>query len=138
MAKVLTKVAGGLILLGVAGPTHADRLFDVCEARMAKQSHIDSELGSCGAAWMQRAESRLAAAWKRALSDNGGPQTEQGRALLDEQHAWIKFKEKACLRYELQSSGTLSRFHDANICVAEIIEDRISELASNLQGKALG
>ncbi|MGI4731608.1 MAG: lysozyme inhibitor LprI family protein [Janthinobacterium lividum] len=136
--KVFISFAGGLMLMGVAGPAHADRLFDACEAKLVKQSHIDSEMGSCGAAWVGRAEKWLATSWKRALSSVGESQTDQGRALLNEQRAWIGFKDKACLRYELQSSGTLSRFHDANICIAEIIEDRISELSGNLHDKALG
>ena len=130
-------IATVLLFMAASPVARADRAFDVCEARLAKQSHIDSELGSCGAAWVERSETRLAAAWKLALTNVGGSQTEQGRALLEEQRAWIVFKQKACLSYEVQSAGTLSRFHDANVCLAEVIEDRISELSGNLHGKSL-
>ena len=133
----LPAVFTAALLLAASGPAQADRLFDACEAKLAKESHTDLNLGSCGAAWVARAEQRLAVVWKGALAAVGGSQTEQGGALLEEQRAWITFKEKACLSFEVQSSGTLSRFHDANVCLAEIIEDRVSELSGTLRGKSL-
>ena len=126
------------VLLGAAPllPASADALFDRCEATVAKTAVMDSALAPCGSAWVAREEARLKLTWKRALADADGAGSEEGKALLDEQRAWIAFKDKACRRYEVSSAGTLDRFHDAYVCRARIIDDRINELGG-LRGDGL-
>ncbi|UAJ09135.1 lysozyme inhibitor LprI family protein [Glacieibacterium megasporae] len=124
-----------LILLAATPlPASADAIFDRCNA--ATKAVTDSDLAPCGSAWVAREEVRLKLAWKRALDEVDGARSEQGKALLDEQRAWIAFKDKACRRYDVMSAGTLGRFHDAYVCRAQIIGDRINELGG-LRGDGL-
>lgn len=134
-------VAAGVMWTAMAvGSAHADQLFDRCEKAALKTMDRDSDLAPCGGAWLARAEARLKDAWKKAsdaLGEDYGQESDQGKALREEERAWVFFKDKACRRYDLMSAGTLGRFHDANVCRAQIIEDRINELTGDLQGRSL-
>ena len=136
--RLKTLLAATLICSGyVFGPAHADAAYDRCEKAAIAKTAVDSNLAPCGVELLQREELKLKLAWKKALQEVDGSKSEQGSALLDEQRAWIFFKDKACHQYDLIQAGTLGRYHDAYVCRALIIEDRILELGG-LRGQGLG
>jgi len=121
----------------VSSAVQADPQFDRCEKRSTAHK-LDIELGACGAAWVKREEVLLNAAWARVLASfKQDTPADYKQAMMDEQQAWLAFKDKACRQFDLMSAGTLGRFHDANVCRAEVIEDRVSQVTSNLRGKSL-
>lgn len=86
------------------------------------------EYSQCYADAMQRADVRLNAAWKVALGDVGGRDSDAGKALVGEQRIWIAFKEQACNFYWTKDFGSLHRSIIGPACALDIVKARISQL----------
>ena len=79
----------------------------------------------CGGVLLQSQEARLNATW-RAVYQKLDKSAKA--ALLDEQRAWIVFKDKSCGLYRGFSFGREGQVIDFYMCRATVLTDRINEL----------
>ena len=83
----------------------------------------------CAVAWRKRQDTELNAVWKDALATVGGRKSNAGKLLVEEQRAWITFKDKACNFYWLQPEfGSMHRGYIGPSCVGDIYDARITQL----------
>ena len=92
---------------------------------------------ACGSAEILRQEALLTATWQEALNtfsaDPRDPEdyleeVRRGRqALLDEQRAWIKYKDLAC-RHFLHGKGSIGVEISYPDCKSRVIADRVEHL----------
>lgn len=108
-----------------AAPKAVDSELDKC-INASKGTNV--EYSKCYGAALQRADDRLNSAWEVALADVGGRESEGGKALVNEQRAWIKFKEQACRFYWTRDFGSLHRSIIGPDCALDIVKARISQL----------
>lgn len=71
-----------------------DQAYRAC---VGKAGTNGPALASCGADSIRRAEAALGPALKAALADMPGKAARQ--ALVEEQEAWVAFRDKSCLLY---------------------------------------
>ncbi len=107
-----------------ASAANADRAFEQC---VDGSDQSDKAAIACGSAWVAREEAQLNATWKRALAIVGGSKSKQGASLLQEQRAWIGFKDKSCLHYDTPGLSGLEH-RNGRICRARIVADRTAQL----------
>jgi uncharacterized protein YecT (DUF1311 family) len=88
----------------------------------------NTQFAACAGSLVKDTDSRLNASWKRLLALVGGSRTTRGAALLDEQRAWIAFRQKACTGFWKDQGREAQVLHEP-LCVAQIIEDRAADLA---------
>jgi uncharacterized protein YecT (DUF1311 family) len=112
-----------LFCLG-ASAAQADRAFEQC---VDGSDQSDPAAIACSNAWTVREEARLNTTWKRALAIVGSSKSKQGASLLQEQRAWIVFKEKSCLHYYTPGLSSLER-RNGGICRARVVADRTAQL----------
>jgi uncharacterized protein YecT (DUF1311 family) len=110
--------------VGVSAPVYADRVFEQCVEAATGSGAVAR---NCANAFIAREEGHLAASWRRALAIVGGAKTQQGASLLNEQRAWIAFKDKACLHYYTPGLSSLEA-QNGRLCKARLISDRTAEL----------
>ncbi|MEE9433026.1 MAG: lysozyme inhibitor LprI family protein [Sphingorhabdus sp.] len=108
----------------VAAPA-ADPLLEKC---IKVSNGTNFEFQKCYGEALKRADERLNLVWKQALSDVGGRDSEAGKSLVDEQRAWITFKEKACGFYWTKEFGSMHRSIIGPSCALDIIRARIGQL----------
>ncbi|NJM51461.1 MAG: DUF1311 domain-containing protein [Sphingomonadales bacterium] len=100
-----------------------------------KTAQTSLDMSDCGTKWNKRAEERLLIGWRAAMAAVGGKDSDAGNSLLDEQRAWIKFKDLSCGFYYADDFGSMHRSIFAPQCRNNIIEIRakqLSEIASGL------
>lgn len=107
-----------------ASAANADRVFEQC---VDGSDQTDKAAITCGSDWIAREEVKLNAAWKRTLAIVGGSKTKQGASLLQEQRAWIAFKDKSCLHYDTPGLSGLEH-RNGRICRARVVADRTAQL----------
>ena len=110
--------AGSLFLLG--GEARADPEYDSCIAESR-----ESEFAACGAAWVEREDRRLNAAWRALLPLVEGRERD---ALVAEQRAWIAFNDQSCDYFYSEIWGTIGRNNWYPQCRADIIIARTRQL----------
>jgi uncharacterized protein YecT (DUF1311 family) len=113
--------AAALALLALVSPAAADEKYDQC----VEKGDTDMEWRACGFAWVDRADADLNAAWKELRKASS---EETAKLLLDEQRAWIAFKDKACLFWASGEYGTIGSALTYPPCFARVIEARTAEL----------
>ena len=86
----------------------------------------------CGYAMLKRADDRLNAAWKTAIAAMPGEASR--KALLDEQRAWIAYKEKSCTLYAGDDFGREGQVLSYPGCRADVIDARTKFLQSLKNG----
>ena len=91
-------------------------------------AQTNPEFAACTESKIEAADHRLNAAWNRLFKAEGGSETDEGRALLNEQRAWLKFKEVACSEYFMPLSGREAQVIHGPLCIAAIINDRADDL----------
>ncbi|MEQ1726295.1 MAG: lysozyme inhibitor LprI family protein [Sphingopyxis sp.] len=109
---------------------HADMLsqaYQECSSKAAPRA-IDAEQGDCTRAEIARADIELNRLWAQVLSAAEGRNSETGRALLEEQRAWIAYKSANCRHYYISSAGTMETQLFGPWCELITIEDRIKYL----------
>ncbi|MBV8894217.1 MAG: DUF1311 domain-containing protein [Acidobacteria bacterium] len=81
----------------------------------------------CSDQEIKRQEARLRAVWNEAYTLIKKTSTQSAKMLLNEQRAWIKFKDSACNFY---GSGDFGREGQVSVnsCKAEQIADRVETL----------
>ena len=110
--------AGSLFVL--VAPAGADPEYDRCIG-----DSRESEFAACGAAWVEREDGRLNAAWRELLPLLEG---EERAALVAEQRAWIAFNENSCDYLYTDRWGTIGRNNWYPRCRADIIIARTAQL----------
>ena len=112
----------------LAAPALADEKYDACVGD-ADATMVD--MGECGGAWVDREDARLNVAWKKLMA---GIAEDSKPALLDEQRAWLAYRDKSCLIYLDQVEyGSNGRDLSYPACRAAIIEQRTEALKSVLE-----
>ncbi len=106
--------------LAAIGPTAADAWRHCIDA-----TTTNTEWSGCGAAYLDRLDTELNAAWKRANADLDQPSRNQ---LLEEQRAWLKFRDASCQVYANGAFGREGQVLHFTACRGEIIEARIATL----------
>ena len=107
------------------GPTpEAQAELDVC---VEKAGGADLAIKDCYVALANAEDARLNANWEQLIKAAGGKNSDVGAALLNEQRAWIAYKEAACMHY-LARGGTLDRLQ-GQLCYTDLITRRADELA---------
>lgn len=81
--------------------------------------------GACGGALIAREDVRLNAAWKRVYAPDRETKLPD---LLDEQRAWIRFKDTSCNFYASGSFGREGQVLSYPVCRAGIIAQRTATL----------
>ncbi|CAH1653270.1 MULTISPECIES: lysozyme inhibitor LprI family protein [unclassified Chelatococcus] len=123
MSKSLVILVALKLGLGLAVPAAlADEAYDRC---MKQANATTMAFSSCGGDWMKREDDKLNAAWKRVFAQAEG-QTKTD--LLEEQRAWIAFKDKACGFYANGDWGTEGRAIQYPMCQAGIIAARTRDI----------
>jgi uncharacterized protein YecT (DUF1311 family) len=110
-----------LVALAWAGPARADGAYSHCIER----SSGNLQQARCGEAYLWRLEVALNAAWKRT---EAALNTRSRKELLEEQRAWLKFRDSSCLFWANGSfgrDGQVIRFFE---CRAAITAARVSDL----------
>ncbi|GLS44993.1 lysozyme inhibitor LprI family protein [Methylobacterium brachythecii] len=83
--------------------------------------------GACGGALIAREDVRLNAAWKRVYALDRETKLQD---LLEEQRAWIRFKDTSCTFYASGSFGPEGQVLSYPVCRAGIIAQRTATLES--------
>jgi len=104
-----------------AKPAPAKSSYDVCMERA--QTNVDYQ--DCGCAELKRQEARLAATWKAAYASLivdsvvTDEERQARQALLEEQRAWIRYKDLSCLhwRHGNGREGQVIHFYFCRIAV---------------------
>jgi uncharacterized protein YecT (DUF1311 family) len=109
-----------------APAVHADEGYDAC----MENASSSLDMSECAIAWNKRAEALLAKAWRAAMDEVGGKNSVAGKELLEEQRAWIKFKDLSCGFYYGDGFGSMHRSIHAPKCRNIIIEDRARQLSA--------
>jgi uncharacterized protein YecT (DUF1311 family) len=111
----------------VAAVANADaswNQFDDCTTKVGAKNR---DLQECGAQFVAREGTKLNEVWKKAF-DVAGPLTKAD--LLEEQRAWISYKEKACNFFYNGEQGREGQLLHIFTCRAAVIDQRIKELES--------
>ena len=108
----------------LAAPASADPQYDSCAEGAA-----DARVRACGDAWIQREDRRLNDAWREFISFLDGRERELA---LEEQRAWIRFKDQSCNFFTTGQYGTWGRDSNFPRCRAAVIASRVAELEALL------
>lgn len=113
-----------LIMAGAAA--FPDPQLDGC----MQEAVTSLDYSACTSAAIARADARLNVQWRTLMGHLKTGYSAKVRAdLVQEQRAWITFKDKACLFYWNQPSfGSLHRSIEGPLCRLQIINERIADL----------
>ncbi len=116
-----------------AKPAPAKSSYDVCMERAV----TNVEMQDCGSAELKRQEARLAATWKAAyasliVDSVVSDEVRQARqALLEEQRAWIRYKDLSCLHWQ-HGSGREGQVIHFYLCRIDVLRERERQLREEL------
>lgn len=120
-----------LLLPLLVHPARADTKYDAC---VGAEDATEQDMGECGGAWVDREDARLNVAWKKLTAAIAEDSKE---ALLDEQRAWLAYRDKSCLFYlDNVEYGQNGRYLSYPACRAAIIEQRTQALKDVLEAIA--
>lgn len=120
-------LSGFLLLAGLGLPAFADDAYDAC----VEKGQTDMDWRECGSAWVERADAGLNAMWRELRAQSSD---ETKSALLDEQRAWIAYKDKSCMLWASGEYGTIGSVLYFPPCRARVIEARTGELSAYMDG----
>jgi uncharacterized protein YecT (DUF1311 family) len=89
--------------------------------------------GECYEHEIDRQEKSLTGAWEEAYAAIEKVSAVAAETLLDEQRAWVKFKDAACLVYESGAFGHEGARLQFGACKAVIIAQRVGALKALMQ-----
>jgi uncharacterized protein YecT (DUF1311 family) len=98
--------------------------FDTC----LKSHSANAEWGVCSEQEVSRQEGVLQDIWKETYGTLKTRTGSGAQMLLDEQRAWVKFKDSASLFYNSPDFGREGAVIQFGVCRAAIIAQRITEL----------
>lgn len=90
----------------------------------------NADWSACATAELDRQEKQLTKAWDGAAAATKENSAESFQRLLDEQRAWIRYKDAACRYFSLVEFGRESQVLHFGICKARVIAHRVGELES--------
>ena len=102
-------------------PASVDDTYMKC----VDSTSTNPEWAGCGEVYLKDLDGALNAAWKKAYASLDGPSRTQ---LLQEQRAWIKFKDASCQFYANGSFGREGQVLHFYGCRSAILKARISDL----------
>ncbi|MCH2497369.1 MAG: DUF1311 domain-containing protein [Erythrobacter sp.] len=121
----LASLSVSSLLLGLSATSaKADSYLDKC---IAAGSGSSSHHYKCATEFMAREDKALNQTWRRVYGslDDGIAKT----ALLEEQRAWIKYKDASCELYEDSAQfGSIGWSVSRPMCKIKVIQQRIREL----------
>ncbi len=119
-----------IALAAVGGPAAAsDSEYKTC---LDRSDGTNAAWSECGGAMLQRADARLNAAWKIAMS--AMPTDSAKQILREEQRAWNAYKEKACMIYV---GGDYGRRTGADLSILPRRRDRDAHQIPELAERSL-
>ena len=124
--KSLFSAALAMAIAAPALPALAQQI-DVGDARYRDcfdEARDDSAMRACGDEWIAREETALNAAWRALLPLIDG---DRRAALLEEQRAWVRFKDLSCA-YLTDYYGSMAPNVFFARCRARILAERTAEL----------
>ncbi|HET6395566.1 MAG TPA: lysozyme inhibitor LprI family protein [Pseudoxanthomonas sp.] len=98
---------------------------DASYRRCIDDTRTTPEVRACGDALLQRLDARLNEQWRLAAGYLDGAPRQR---LLEEQRAWIRYKDMACRFYLDEGFGSQGASGDFPLCLARVIQHRIDEL----------
>ena len=124
MQAVTAGAAALLVLAGAAlrQPARADPAYDRC---IEQSDGSNPAWGACGGAWITREDARLNATWRRVYPMLEG---DAAKALLQEQRAWIAYKDASCAFYATGDYGREGQVLHYPMCRAQVIAARTRDL----------
>ena len=124
MHGLTTSATAILTLVGIAlcRPAQADPAYDRC---IGQSDNTNQAWGACGSAWITREDARLNATWRRVYPMLEG---DAAKALLEEQRAWITYKDASCALYATGDYGREGQVLHYPMCRAQVIAARIRDL----------
>ena len=93
----------------------------------------NTQRGECYEHEIDRQEKSLTEAWEEAYAAMEKMSAVAAETLLDEQRAWVKFKDAACLFYESGAFGGEGARLQFGACKAAIIAQRVGALKALMQ-----
>jgi uncharacterized protein YecT (DUF1311 family) len=118
-----TLAAAGQSSPGTVTTKDQSTAFDDC----MEKAKTNPDWDQCTSAEVERQEVRLAEAWKRAYGSMKKISPRGQKLLLDEQRAWIRYKDATCLYYG-SDFGRDGQVLHLGICKADAIATRVDEL----------
>ncbi|HZT88914.1 MAG TPA: lysozyme inhibitor LprI family protein [Stellaceae bacterium] len=82
----------------------------------------------CSDQEISRQEQRLSQAWKTTFAAMKHHSPKAAALLLQEQHAWVRYKNAACQYYASGTFGEEGKALDYGACKAALITQRIDDL----------
>lgn len=119
----LVLVLASVALAAFAVPAHADPGYDAC----VEAATTNVAFAACGNAMLERREAELNAEWKAAYAGLDAPTK---KALLDEQRAWVAFKDRSCRFWTTGAFGREGQVIHFHVCRELVLEQRINYLRS--------
>ena len=116
-----------LALLTIGAPAFGAGLSNKYE-KCLKSTDTNSGWAECSAQEIKRQEARLSDAWRNAFDLMKKVSARGAQMLLEEQRAWVKFKDTSCTYFgsgDFGREGQVLRFGD---CKARIIAGRVKSL----------
>jgi len=111
-------------LILAAATVPQDAALEACLA----VADTSAAFSQCYSAAIERSDDTLNSRWKRVTSLLSDYPPEAKASLLNEQRAWIAFKDKSCEFYWGAGFGSMHRSLIGPACRLQIIDARIADL----------
>lgn len=121
--------------LGTASPAFAQDEQEPEYSRCLDRATTNPQFSACGGALLERREAALNRIWK---STYASLDTAAKKALLDEQRAWIAYKDKSCSAFTTGYFGREGQVIHFYNCRAGVIDARIAYLKDLVDGDGPG
>lgn len=109
-------------VLSSGAPLSPDDAYSQC----INKSSTNADFAECGELYLRQLEDALKVAWKKAYASLDDKHSRS--QLLQEQQAWIAFKDKSCLFWRNSHAGREGQVLHSYGCRGAIIDARISDL----------
>lgn len=111
-----------LVGIALCRPAQADPAYDRC---IDQSGSTNQAWGACGSAWITREDVRLNTTWRQVYPMLEG---DAAKALLEEQRAWITYKDASCRFYVIGDYGREGQMLHYSMCRAQVIAARTRDL----------
>ena len=119
-----------LLMLALPAPVAAQDELSAADRSCLDEASSNRGFARCSQSIIDSEDARLNAVWRLTLASLGGSASERGGLLLDEQRAWIAFREAACQHWLVPGSGREAQVLHGPLCIAGVIKDRADELVA--------
>ena len=130
-ARTAMRVSVAALVLSIYAAFGADLSREYTEC--VNSATTNTQRGECSEHEIDRQEKSLTATWEEAYAAMEKMSAVAAETLLDEQRAWVKFKDAACLFYESGAFGREGAGLQFGVCKAAIIAQRVGVLKALMQ-----